>query len=267
MINVQKYTPEVYYNNSRDFQAIGRICEVLYNYILMNADNMLGLPISDNTNPVLLDLALLTIGFDRHHNYTNVDLVKLAEIFKYVMRIKGTKKAIEEVIFLLLRSQNIEEEAFVLDIHSLTGTLRDRDWSPDIQHPNDMFSIDLYVSNKLKDVVLIEDMFDYILPAGFIYHIYLSSTFKREATTISTTHIELLNCGNGYSSNSVFGQVTNTKTYKDEDSDPIIDLPSTSRTFTLEVVGNGDIELNSDSGDTDNEWKYPSESQGEENNG
>ena len=59
MISVQKYTPEVYYNNSRDFQAIGRVCEVLYNYILMNIDNMIGLPISDNTNTTLLDLALL----------------------------------------------------------------------------------------------------------------------------------------------------------------------------------------------------------------
>ncbi len=265
MISVKKYTPEVYYNNSRDFQAVGRICEILYNYILMNVDNMLGLPVSDNTNPILLDLALLTIGFDRHHNYTNVDLVKLAEIFKYVMKIKGTKKAIEEVIYLLLRSQNIEEEAFILNIHSLFGTIRNRDWEPDDINP-DMFSIDLYVSNKLKDIILIEDMFDYILPAGFIYHIYASSTFKREATTKLNSHVELLNCGNGYTSNSVFGQVTNTETYNNEDSDPIIDLPSTSRTFTTLVVDSDLVKLD-ENGDTDNKWLYPEESQEEENNG
>ena len=58
MIKVQKYTPEVYYKNSRDFQAVGRVCDVLYNYILMNIDNMTGLPISDNTNPRMLELAL-----------------------------------------------------------------------------------------------------------------------------------------------------------------------------------------------------------------
>lgn len=249
MISVQKYTPEVYYNNSRDFQAIGRVCEVLYNYILMNIDNMIGLPISDNTNTTLLDLALLTIGFDRHHNYTNVDLVKLSEIFKYIMKIKGTKKAIEEIVFLLLRSQNIEEEAFILNIHSLNGELRTTSWKPDSSTGKvDTFSIDLYVSNKLKDIVLIEDVFDYILPAGFIYHIYLSSTFSREVETQIKNTNNTLNFGYASNSSQMFGQIFNST---DNPDDPLVNLPNTSRTFTTTVVSsdeNGEIDI-------DNEWK------------
>lgn len=252
MINVQNYTPEVYYKNSRDFQAIGRVCEVLYNYLLMNVDNMLGLPISDNTNPILLDLALLTIGFDRHHNYTNVDLVKLAEIFKYVMKIKGTKKAIEEVIYLLLRSQNIEEEAFILNIHSLTGEPRNTSWEPNESIGKvDTFSIDLYVSNKLKDIVLIEDVFDYILPAGFIYHIYLSSTFSREVQTRIKNSSVLLNRGYANNSSVMFGQVFNSQLEPNDEplDDPLVNLPNTTRTFTAVVVSSENAV------NIDNEWQ------------
>ena len=231
MISVQKYTPEVYYKNSRDFQILGRICEILYNYILMNVDNMLGLPVSDNTNPILLELALLTIGFDRHHNYTNVDLVKLSEIFKYIMKIKGTKVAIEEIVYLLLRSQSIEEEEFILNIHSLLGRFRNTN--------DDIFVIDLYVSNKLKDIVLIEDVFDYILPAGFIYHIYLSSTFRRDISTTLNNDNAILNQLMDYNSSKVFGQVFDSI---DKPNEPDKEAPKTSRTFTTVVVRSEDVE-------------------------
>jgi len=236
MISIQKYTPEVYYDNSRDFQAIGRVCEVLYNYLKMNVDNMVGLPVSDNTDPNLLDLALLTLGFDKHHNYTNVDLIKLAEIFKYVMKIKGTKVAIEEIIYLLLRSQNIEEESFILNIHSLTGELRTTSWEATETKP-DTFSIDLYVSNKLKDIILIEDVFDYILPAGFIYHIYASSTLSGSIETRIKNTSYILNKGYGKNANPVFGQIFKST---DTPSDPLVELPNTSRTFTTVVVNSND---------------------------
>lgn len=248
MISVQKYTPEVYYKNSRDFQLLGRVCEVLYNYILMNVDNMVGLPISDNTNPILLDLALLTIGFDRHHNYTNVDLVKLSEIFKYIMKIKGTKVVIEEIVYLLLRSQSIKEEEFILNIHSLLGKLRNSN--------EDFYVIDLYVSNKLKDIVLIEDVFDYILPAGFIYHIYLSSSFRREISTIVKDNVKILNQGVGYNASKVFGQVFGS-TYGT--SDPLVNLPTSNRTFTTVVVRGED--------EVDDTWKNKKENSSEESEG
>ena len=235
MIKVQKRTPRVYYNNSRDFQALGRICEVLFNYMLMNADIMRGLPLSDNIDPTMLDLVLLTIGFDKHHNYTDVDLVKLAEIFKSIMKIKGTEKAIEEIVYLLLRSQSIEDEDFILDIHSLTGEFRVGDWKPNGKP--DTFSIDLYVSNKLKDVVLIEDVFDYILPAGFIYHIYSSTAFGNRYETQEKNENYVLNKGVGGNASKVFGQVS----YKDTSTDPLVNLPTQSRTFTTVVVSSEDV--------------------------
>ena len=240
MIKVQKYTPQVYYDNSRDFQALGRLCEVLYNYLLMNIDIMRGLPLSDNIDPTLLDLVLLTVGFDRHHNYTNVDLIKLAEIFKYIMKIKGTEKAIEEIVYLLLRSQSVEDEDFVLNIHSLTGKFWVQDWKPDTDRV-DTFSVDLYVSNKLKDIVLIEDVFDYILPAGFIYHIYSSTAYGGTYETQEKNNSYVLNMGYGGNASEVFGQVFDSKSENIDNANDLSKLPTANRTFTSRVVSGTDI--------------------------
>lgn len=242
MIKVQNYTPSVYYNNSRDFQAIGRLCEVLYNYLLMNISTLRELPLSDNIDPTLLDLVLLTVGFDKHHNYTNVDLIKLAEIFKYIMKIKGTEKAIEEIVYLLLRSQSVEDEEFILNIHSLTGKFRLQDWKPDQDADKvDTFSVDLYVSNKLKDIVLIEDVFDYILPAGFIYHIYSSTAYGGTYETQEKNNSYVLNMGYGGNASEVFGQVFDSKSENIDNANDLSKLPTSSRTFTSRVVSGTDI--------------------------
>lgn len=242
MIKVQNYTPSVYYNNSRDFQAIGRLCEVLYNYLLMNIGTLREVPLSDNIDPTLLDLVLLTVGFDKHHNYTNVDLIKLAEIFKYIMKIKGTEKAIEEIVYLLLRSQSVEDEEFILNIHSLTGTFRMQDWKPDPDADKvDTFSVDLYVSNKLKDIVLIEDVFDYILPAGFIYHIYSSTAYGGIYETQEKNNSYVLNMGYGGNASEVFGQVFDSKSENIDNANDLSKLPTSSRTFTSRVVSGTDI--------------------------
>lgn len=105
MINVYNSTPKVYYDNSRDFQLFGRIYEVLFNYIQSNVSQVTEYEI----NSSLIDLLLYTLGFNKDLNYSSIDLEGLASVFKYVVKNKGTKLAIETCIYLLLRSQQINE--------------------------------------------------------------------------------------------------------------------------------------------------------------
>ena len=50
MIKLQDYTPEVYYRESRDFQFIGRLYDLVLNYVKTNADLIYSLPLSDNSD-------------------------------------------------------------------------------------------------------------------------------------------------------------------------------------------------------------------------
>ena len=61
MIKLQDYTPEVYYRESRDFQFIGRLYDLVLNYVKTNADLIYSLPLSDNSDNQFIDLMAMTL--------------------------------------------------------------------------------------------------------------------------------------------------------------------------------------------------------------
>lgn len=168
MINVYNELPQFYYHNSRDFQLLGRICEMVLNYIKMNIDIIKTIPLTDNTNLDLIDLTLLTLGFEKLHSYSSVDLLKLGMSFKDFIKNKGTQKSIEACVNLLLRCQNIKEEAHY-NIHTLKNVIRDR--ADDFNY---LYTLDIYLPKETVDLDFLDDVFNYILPAGFTYNLYLS---------------------------------------------------------------------------------------------
>lgn len=165
MINIKDMTPDTYYNNSRDFQVLGRTLEVLLNYTKMNVDIMKGNYDIKNIDDSLLDLLLLTLGFEETHSYSKDSLKLLPMVFKWMVRKKGTEEAINYAVYLLLRSQHIEQKPSI-KIRTL-GKIRSLDEDFD-----DLYTIDIYLPKETKDRVLLKDLFEYILPAGFRFNIY-----------------------------------------------------------------------------------------------
>ena len=47
MIKLQDYTPEVYYKQSRDFQFLGRLYDVILNAVKTNSDMIYAVPSAD----------------------------------------------------------------------------------------------------------------------------------------------------------------------------------------------------------------------------
>ena len=71
MIKLQNLTPVVYYDQSRDFQFIGRLYDLVLNYIKTNAANLYNLPSGKNMDEQLLNLLALTLGFKPKKNYNS----------------------------------------------------------------------------------------------------------------------------------------------------------------------------------------------------
>lgn len=185
MINIQKSTPSVYFNNSRDFQAVGRTLELLLNYVQMNIDNMEGNYRIDNMNPTLLKYLLANLGFEGSHEYVNVDLLILAKVFKWMMKKKGTRLAIKYIIYVVLRSFHYE---YMFDVFIPTldqFIMRPIDMST--QDISELYQIQIILPTAIKDTTLIEDLLDYILPTGFTYRIINSDTKLKELTSVDLT--------------------------------------------------------------------------------
>jgi len=163
MIKVKDLVPSIYYDNSRDFQFLGRSFEVVYNYVKTNVDLMTDLPLSSNSDLSMINLLLTTLGFEKRHEYNAVDLKKICSVFSELVKLKGTKKAVELAVSTLLNSQNIDSDFEVIDVYD--------------ENKNKLYMYNIYIPIELDDRILLEDLFEYILPVGYTYNfIYTSLT-------------------------------------------------------------------------------------------
>ena len=184
MIKVQDNVPSVYYNNSRDFQLLGRTLEVILNYIKMNVDIMEGNYRISNLNQVLTPYLLKTLGFESERVYTNIDLLLLARAFKHIMYKKGTKQALVDIVNLVLRSLHIEEDYEVIVPTIDTNNIRPQ---MDDNMLSELYTIVIMLPSSLQDTKLIEDLLDYILPTGFVYKFITLQDRQKYKTKLTST--------------------------------------------------------------------------------
>lgn len=158
MIKLYDLLPKIYYDNSRDFQAIARSFEVLYNSIKTNAD------LINEEDITLVNLLASTLGFNVKHKYDSRDLYKICLVFHDIIKLKGSKSAILMAVNTLLNAQNI-------------------DAVPDVFTKNNV--IEIHIPIELEDTILLEDLFDYILPAGSVYRFVYSGTANPATTKLT----------------------------------------------------------------------------------
>jgi hypothetical protein len=165
MIKTQRQVSDYYYNESRDFQLIGRIFEGVFNSTKTALDTIVNTPLSSNYDISLIDLLTKTVGFESKRKYDVPNLLALVNSFKSILKIKGTKKAIEDCVRILLKAQNITDGFEVLidtsEIETSEKTIHKREAL-------------IYIPKEVKDIALLEDMLDYVLPAGFNYSICIA---------------------------------------------------------------------------------------------
>lgn len=153
MINTSKITPSYYSKESRDFQLLGSLFDAVFNYSKMSANDMINFPLTKNIDIRFLDLVAKTLGFESKHKYNSNSLLALVNSFKKIMYYKGTMLAVEECVNMLLNSQNINSTFYIDEV-------------------SEPYKIKIYVPTTLVDIILLEDMIAYVLPAGFVYEIY-----------------------------------------------------------------------------------------------
>lgn len=150
MITTEKLTPEIYYKRSRDFQVLGRIYDIIFNYIKNNADLIDNAPLSDNFDTKLLDLLSTTLGFKESHTYNVSELKALCSIFTTALRNKGNIQSIQLVLDMLANISNSNSRCYV---------------NLDESEP---YKISVYIPENVYGKTLFEDVLNYILPAGII---------------------------------------------------------------------------------------------------
>ena len=107
MIKFQNLTPEVYYKESRDFQLLGRLFDLVLNAVKTDADLLYNLPLSTNSDEKLLELLAFTLGFKPKHQYNARNLKAVCSVFSEILKHKGSIKAVKIACEALFNSMDI----------------------------------------------------------------------------------------------------------------------------------------------------------------
>ncbi len=153
MIKTKKLVPEVYYNRSRDFQLLGRIYDIVFNYLKTNSEIIESMPYSEDIDDKLVPLISTTLGFKQTHEYNTEQLKVLCSSFSYILRNKGNITAIDTLLKVIANVENTTEPYF---------------YTIDAENP---YLLKIYLPINISDTSLLEDILYYILPAGMTYRI------------------------------------------------------------------------------------------------
>lgn len=170
MIKLQELTPSVYYEQSRDFQFIGRLYDIVLNYIKTNADNLYTLPIGKNMDEKLLNLLAFTLGFQSKHHYNSKQLLAICSVLPLILKHKGSLNAILIAVNSILYAEGINQ--------ALDYEFKDN-------------NLVLYLSPDLSDLTLLKDIMVYILPAGIGCDMIKEIQSINKIETILTTKDEV----------------------------------------------------------------------------
>lgn len=171
MIRTQTQVPSTYYIRSRDFQLLGRLYDLAFNSSKFFADVVAYNARGEGDDANILDLMAKTVGFDIPRKYDIADLSSLCKSFKSIMACKGSKKAIEDCVRMLLNAQNINSGFDVDVINNITDA--DGNTRP-------VYKVQIMIPQQMNDISLLEDMLEYILPVGYVYEILIGDINRND---------------------------------------------------------------------------------------
>ena len=169
MIKIKDQVPSIYYDASRDFQVLGHLYEVVLNYIKTNADMLYLLPNGIEADTRSTELLATTLGFRLRRNYDKEQLAALVSIFPRLLKIKGTKGAVDLAGNALVKASGVPG-TFISELDGNVLTVK--------------------IPIELSDITLFMDLLPYILPFGIRVSVIRSTTIKKEvALPLGTTVI------------------------------------------------------------------------------
>lgn len=199
MIKTENIVPSNYYTRSRDFQLLGRVLDIVFNSSKGYSDMVQYDTICSNTDYRLLDLIAKAVGFEVKRKYDVHDLFVLCSTFKSIIRKKGTVSAVEDCVRVLLKAQNINKPFQVIDLDAY------------IDSNTKAYELEILVPEELTDIALLEDMLEYVLPAGYIYKIINTSAILGGIETDAASLYDVVDASKVYQ-NAELGHIYNINT-------------------------------------------------------
>lgn len=160
MFRTQENIPEIYVNESRDFQLLCRLKDAIQGATKYNIDSLRHLSNTLEMNSTLLPLLKSKVGFFKEEQLSEDQLRYLLTGFPYLVKYKGSKKAIESAIYLWFRVNRIGGKLISVLINNST------------------YEININIDTPPQDTSLLDALFDYLVPTGYVISYNFAGQFE-----------------------------------------------------------------------------------------
>ena len=164
LVKLTKKVPEVYVNESRDFQLILRMYSLVLNDILFSTKSMSLVNDTETTPSDVLNFLKSRIGFFTDKYIKTEELRKVLWSFPGLVREKGSINAIYHAVHLFLRIKHIKSPVYV-EVENYTLNTVD-----DTTTRIPSFNIYIYTNEKLEDTLILDELWRYLIPTGYNVH-------------------------------------------------------------------------------------------------
>lgn len=205
MLRYDEMVPDVYVQQSRDFQVLTRLFTIGLSNSKYFADKLKFQNSPKYIEDTLLILLQEKVGFYTSKNFSANELRNLLEVFYSLVRNKGSLSSIEQAIRLFFQIQNLNTNAYI-NINNKNTTI-------------DSYTIQIGIDSSIRDITLLTEILKYIIPTG-----YIISIFFYEHTAFDdyiTTHDDLIIISSSGDDRSALGTDKTIKFKNDIDTTTI----------------------------------------------
>lgn len=163
MFRFQDNLPEVYINESRDFQLLARLSDVLFSGIKYDIDSMINVLDATLAKDRMLQLMCTKIGFFPKIEIDSQVLKYIIASFPYIIKNKGNAIGIQAAVNAILKAENnldaVGEPRIIIVNADGDDLFRDN------------YTIYIYTTIQIYNQSALKELLRYVIPAGYAYKI------------------------------------------------------------------------------------------------
>lgn len=158
LIKTTEMTPAIYSQESRDFQIYLRLYDTIFNMLKFDTDEVKDLTNTELIRSEMLPLLQTKLGFFTNYSIPGDQVRSILKVFPLIVRNKGTMLGIRQAVRAFLNIYNLSAD---LDIYYTTTAIT----QGSLVIPD--HTVVVGVTEKVDSFYILEELFRYILPAGY----------------------------------------------------------------------------------------------------
>ena len=162
------YVPDVYIEESRDFQLFLKVLDFTQNAIKYDIDSILSILATEDIPTEYLERLKSKIGFFSSKKFNDEELRIALKIFPFIIKYKGSLKGVEMCV-----------NAFL----NLIGNRKGSNIQILNNDPISPYTIRIGVNSPITNLALMEELLSFIVPIGYFIEIYFYTDLESKSTS------------------------------------------------------------------------------------